>query len=283
MENIIGTNFADYIRGSSGQNWLTGEGGNDELHGEAGDDTLEGGAGSDALYGEAGNDLFVPGPGNDLIVGGNDWDLIDYLTSDAGVYLTYSDTTPYLHSDGVTYDLNYAIIGGTETDYIQVTEYARGSDFDDTLIGSNGFNWLAGMGGDDTIEGRGGIDYLYGGTGNDTLKGGAADDDLFGWTGNDTLLGEAGMDELYGEAGDDSLWGGTNTDTFVFAIGAGNDTVEDFQDNYDVLRFTGGLTFLDLTITDDVGGALISYGASDSVLVMNMAAANLTEADMAFV
>jgi Ca2+-binding RTX toxin-like protein len=275
VENLVGSDFGDIMVGSSGNN------------------TIAGGAGDDKLYGVSGNDVFEPGTGSDFIAGSpiysniRGWDVADYAQYGAAVYVTLSDTLPY-DDNGTIKNLNYAIGEGGEIDYLESIEYVRGSNFDDTIIGSGpeslaGYNWLAGWGGNDTIEGRGWIDDIFGGTGDDVLKGGSGDDNLYGWTDNDTLYGDAGMDELYGEGGDDTLWGGTNTDTFVFAIGGGNDTVEDFQDNYDVLKFTGGLTFLDLTITDDVGGALISYGASDSVLVMNMAAANLTETDMAFV
>ena len=38
-----------------------------------------------------------------------------------------------------------------------------------------------------------------------------------------------GTDTLNGGAGDDQLWGGPNDDNFVFDVGSGNDTINDFN------------------------------------------------------
>jgi Ca2+-binding RTX toxin-like protein len=69
---------------------------------------------------------------------------------------------------------------------------------------------------------------MFGGTGNDRLFGGGGDDVLFGGGGNDTLAGEAGNDRLLGGGG---------IDGFVFQPGGSQDTVVDFQDDFDVLDF----------------------------------------------
>ena len=55
---LVGTAFADILRGL---------GGNDSLNGKAGADKLYGGTGNDTLLGGPGTDLLDGGPGNDTI------------------------------------------------------------------------------------------------------------------------------------------------------------------------------------------------------------------------
>ncbi len=62
IENAVGGNYADNLRGDSGANELDGGGVSDRLYGRAGDDTLDGGTGADALYGNAGADVMTGGP-----------------------------------------------------------------------------------------------------------------------------------------------------------------------------------------------------------------------------
>jgi Ca2+-binding RTX toxin-like protein len=59
VENVVGTDGADYIVGSSANNVLDGGDGNDWISGGAGNDTIIGGAGADTLTGGAGADTFV--------------------------------------------------------------------------------------------------------------------------------------------------------------------------------------------------------------------------------
>jgi Ca2+-binding RTX toxin-like protein len=92
-------------------------------------------------------------------------------------------TVSYVHAlDGVTVDLNLPTVGvpgstgiahgsapgdlagiGTDT-FFGGVQVVRGSDFDDTLLGSNNFNGpevFEGRGGNDNIDGRGGFDRVF--------------------------------------------------------------------------------------------------------------------------
>ena len=117
----------------------------------------------------------------------------------------------------------------------------------DTLIGTDGANFMHGGAGDDSILGGNGADTLSGGSGSDNLIGG----DGLDWVsyasattaitidlnmgrgvaadGTDTLssieaaLGGAGADLLLGGNGNDWLVGGDGADTLIG--GAGNDTL----------------------------------------------------------
>ena len=68
IEALIGSRFADGLRGDGVANALDGAAGDDSLAGAGGDDTLTGGAGADTLAGGAGADLLIGGLGDDLFV-----------------------------------------------------------------------------------------------------------------------------------------------------------------------------------------------------------------------
>ena len=58
IENVVGSNFADTLKGDGNANRLEGGGGDDLLKGYNGNDILSGGAGDDTLDGESGSDRF---------------------------------------------------------------------------------------------------------------------------------------------------------------------------------------------------------------------------------
>ena len=142
-------------------------------------------------------------------------------------------------------------------------------------IPTNGDDVIYGFNIDDVMPGRGGDDELYGGLGNDTLDGGL---------GNDTLDGGAGNDTVKGMGGNDVLFGGSGADTFAFNLDDGADTIEDFEDGVDVIRFEiAGLTLADLTITADGDDAVITYDEGDSIRLSDMSTEDLGASDFAFV
>ena len=59
IENLVGSNHGDALRGNAGRNTLMGLNGDDFLFGAAGIDILHGGAGHDTLDGGAGSDYAV--------------------------------------------------------------------------------------------------------------------------------------------------------------------------------------------------------------------------------
>ena len=90
IENIVGSDHSDILRGDHGDNILSGGLGNDQLVGNGGDDLLIGGAGNDPLFGSSGNDELQGGLGNDYLYGGFGNDILkgedgfDYLISGLG-------------------------------------------------------------------------------------------------------------------------------------------------------------------------------------------------------
>jgi Ca2+-binding RTX toxin-like protein len=254
---IVGTNRADVIRGTAkadvivargGADTVNGRGGNDLICGGSGKDRISGGGGNedfllgegggDELQGGGGFDVLLGGPGNDLLSGGSGrFDIISYFQAPAAVVI----------------DLSAGTATGEGSDTLQGIEEAEGSEFDDTITGDSGQNFLQGIGGDDTIDGGGGeddwvqyffapgsvtvnlttgtatgdgadtlieIEFVNGSPFDDSITGDAGNNILAGLGGNDVITGMAGDDILAGWGGDDSLDGGVGTDELFGGTGA---------------------------------------------------------------
>ncbi|MFM9977467.1 MAG: calcium-binding protein [Sphingomonadaceae bacterium] len=70
IENLIGSDFGDGLRGDGNDNLLDGQEGNDNLFGFGGNDTLFGGEGNDNLQGGDGDDVLDGEEGRDILTGG---------------------------------------------------------------------------------------------------------------------------------------------------------------------------------------------------------------------
>jgi serralysin len=105
------------------------------------------------------------------------------------------------------------------------------------------------------------IENLIGGTGGDTLTGDAGANKINANNGDDTITGGAGNDNLIG---------GLGNDVFVYAAGAGADTVNDFDAWAD-----GGQDLIDVTAFGITAGdfgtrvAIIDTGADTVVRIDN--------------
>ncbi len=68
IENLVGSKYADSLRGNGWHNKIVGGAGNDWLYGRGGNDTLTGGSGDDRLYGGSGNDALIGSAGSDTFI-----------------------------------------------------------------------------------------------------------------------------------------------------------------------------------------------------------------------
>ncbi|MDZ8106454.1 MAG: calcium-binding protein [Nostoc sp. DedQUE12a] len=258
---IIGSQYADILRGGAYSDSLYGEGGNDQI---------EGGAGYDYLYGGAGDDTVTETDGS--VDGGEGVDTLianyTLLNNGAGVDLRPSGIFNRVNNNPLLNYINFEKLNATGTQYADIL---RGGANSDTLKGGAG---------KDEIDGGAGYDYLYGEAGNDTLTAtdgyvdGGADVDtlvanytnlengagvhvaylgqsaifsrqtglpllnytniekfnitgtqyadiLSGGASNDTLKGGAGNDQIEGGAGYDYLYGEDGNDTFIDSDGLG--------------------------------------------------------------
>jgi serralysin len=132
IEGLILGDGNDWAFGDTAGNYIYGLGGNDNLFGSIGADLLDGGAG------------------------------LDYARYDDAVYAS-------LVADLAGANANTGAAAGDI--YIEIEGLILTGNAD-MGFGTDGFNYLYGLGGNDTLNGRGGDDYLDGGVGNDQLTGG---------------------------------------------------------------------------------------------------------------
>lgn len=250
MENVIGSAFADTIRGSGADNRLEGGDGNDFLYGLGGSDVLVGGAGNDfldggefaggvidTLMGGTGDDTYAfvsgnllvenPGEGIDTVIGSN-VSLADNFENATGTgTLTGNSANNVLTSQGGAGGTVTLIGRGGANTYIgaastDVASYAGAPagvhvDLNDGVATANGY------GAADTLTN---IEDLIGSDFNDVLVGNGARNVLVGGLGYDTLAGLAGDDTLFGGTGSSNeLIGGEGNDTY-FSTAIGDTIVE---------------------------------------------------------
>jgi Ca2+-binding RTX toxin-like protein len=193
-----------------------------------------------------------------------------------------------------------------------------GSLSDDNLVGDDSNQTLYGRSGDDIVAGGLGNDTIFGGDGDDVLRGDrnlrkaqvntpGGDDIIYGGDGDDRIGGKSGNDTLYGGAGDDRLWGddgddilrgglgddiltgddfsgGQGRDTFVLAAGEGTDTIVDFEVGIDFIGLAEGLSFGQLSLSQQGNHAQIALGDEMLAVVKNTNADDLmTMQDTVFV
>ncbi|HKJ36240.1 MAG TPA: calcium-binding protein [Solirubrobacterales bacterium] len=204
------------IYGSAHNDSLTGDGTANSIEGRGGSDTLIGGGETDFLNPGSGDDTVDAGPGDESIrlSPGND-------EIDGG--LGNDEVTSSGATGGVSVDLalggDQVIGGGLGTDDLSGIEEVSGSDYGDTLKGTDDVNRIdGGSGGADTIVARGGDDTIIAprSFGDEPpaldVNGGAGDDQIPGTENADVQKGGSGEDEIDVTEGDDTIDGGADTD-----------------------------------------------------------------------
>ena len=190
-----------------------GTAGAETIIGSSSDDVINGLTGDDTLKGKGGADvyLYASGDGNDTI------DDNVYAACDVLKFTDLNAADVQLSKSGYNLIVEDLTTGQTITGYwhfyavanrgFEAIEFADGSTWDYSTIADNA--WLRGT------------------------------------SGADTLTGGSLAETLDGKAGDDILKGRGGADTYVYASGDGNDTIDDnVYAAGDVLKFT------DLNATD---------------------------------
>lgn len=214
-----------------------------ELSGDAGSDRLEGGNGDDILDGGAGNDTLVGGRGDDtyIFAAGGGQDVID--NSGGG-----ADT---LHFEGISFnqvasglmksgnDLVLNVGGGS--DKVTIRNWFLGGDYVvDTITFASGGQLTAaqlfgafGLSNPDPVGSpayQNLPDERAFGT---VLAGQSGDQRVLGSSDDDMIDGGAGNDILRGNTGSDYLIGGAGSDTYMFALGDGQDVINNLSNTPD--------------------------------------------------
>lgn len=190
------------IEGTDGNDNINGTNAADEIHGIGGKDRIDAGAGDDTVYmGDENWGRAEGGTGNDTLVGGI---------------------------------ANDVLLGGDGNDNLQ------GGDGSDKLLGGAGNDYLDGGTGRNKLFGEDGDDHLVAGdSGGSLLDGGDGNDQLVGGSGSATLVGGNGNDLIYSGSGDERMTGGDGVDEFIFGLGSGKDTIDDFDFTEDLLVLKG--------------------------------------------
>ncbi len=266
-------------------------GGNDTINGGAGNDTIYGEAGNDTLYGDDGNDIISGGQGDDRLVGGNGddsylWNLGDGLDT----IEEYAGRDKIVFGAGITFDdLSFEAYSGGGTGLATgLAIYVKGDKTQGIIITSQFHNYvgenqieelhfadgskvmltdipltLHQTDKDDKINLTDNGDTVYAAGGNDTVNGGAGNDTIYGEAGNDTLYGDDGNDIISGGQGDDRLVGGNGDDSYLWNLGDGLDTIEEYAGR-DKIVFGEGITFDDLSFTSDGYSLKITVGGNEN-------------------
>ena len=298
-DTITGGEGFDTLKGGSGDDTLKGGSGDDTLKGGSGNDTLEGGSGNDTLKGGLGADTFVftEGHGDDQVLDFDpENDIIDlsgfgktitWAELSEKIEVTVSFTTSTSMEEDQSAGEDQEAIGVVRTVQIDLTEWGGGtielqgisspeqltedmfklpvveeSDPTARTFGDGDDFIIAGVSAGQevtNIDAGGGDDTIWGRHTNETLKGG---------DGNDWIVGGAGSDTIVGGAGDDILEGGdwlqadTDTDTFVFTEGHGDDKIRDFDTENDIIDLSG----FDAAITWEVLSRKIESDGGTAVI-----------------
>lgn len=242
-DNIIGSDYADILRGfggndvvngATGADLIDGGAGNDTLSGSDGNDTILGGDGKDVLYGGTGDDSIDSGAGSDTIVsgGGNDFvhasegDVVDLgigndtiEAAGAGISVSGGDGQDLLsfinYSSGVSIQFDYGLAAVASTH--QRLSFSSIENFRGTAMKDN-FTIYAGNANCDM--GDGGDNAIYGDDASGEVSLGAGDDFAMIFGSDVIVLGGAGEDQIMAYA-DCTIAGGSGSDIIrVFADGA---------------------------------------------------------------
>jgi Ca2+-binding RTX toxin-like protein len=303
-EYTLGTVGNDVMLGNGGHDTLLGMSGNDSLNGGLGEDYLDAGDGNDTLVGGIGDDtliggegtdtyLYGLGDGNDIIGNSQTVSAPDQLIFGAGIMaanLVYNRVSYDLvisfnnsandsirianYFAGSQYQLNNLVFSDASTlsvasALLTASVYSNDTDASANLIGFDGTDVINGNGGNDQLYGYGSTDSLSGGTGNDIIDGGDGNDTLQGGSGNDVLTADAGDDVLTGGIGDDSMSGGEGTDIYNYALGDGQDTINNYQGTIapDKLVLGAGFTAANLQFSVDGNDLVIQFSNSSTDII----------------
>ena len=250
IENIIGSNnsnanlakdiitgdeYANTIRGMTGDDTISGGGGDDYLEGNSDNDTLYGGTGLDTLDGGGGNDYLYGNSATtadtvaNKIYGGSGQDNIFGSLSGDTLYGDSSAGASSGQGDILRYDL--IVASGVHVNLANMT--------------ATGWNGVADLATLDTI---GGFANVRGSTSADKLEGTMGAESIYGGAGNDLIVGAGGADTLLGEGGNDTfvfsnvaqmqsasiINGGGSSETNIVSLTthAGNETITSANMSY---------------------------------------------------
>lgn len=246
VENVIGSNFNDWILGGNGNNRLDGGKGNDFFDGHGGADVFIGGEGVDTVS------YKFDTVGLTIVLGEGEDD-----GTAAQVFGDVPETDTLSGIENVTGSIAADQITGNS-----VANVINGHLGADVMTGKDGNDiYYVDNAGDQTIEDNvdattGGIDMVYSsvthalaanvehlyatGSGSIRLYGNSLSNMIVGNSGANAISGGDGNDTINGGAGRDALTGGNGYDIFVFnskpSSSSNYDKIADFNYRQDMIH-----------------------------------------------
>ena len=219
---LVLTDGRDKISGWHGDDWIFGGGGQDYIWGNAGTDTLVGEGGNDQMFGGHGDDVLVYDAADTLLVdGGEDVDTLRIDGSGEALNLTQVADSVYLNleridltgtgDNSLTLSLTDLLALGDGSNTLTVI-----GDAGDTVAATDG-GWVSGGALD-----VGGI--FYDSYSNDIAT--LLVDQAIDQSGVQEVVPEPGV-VLTSTAASETLIGGLGDDTYNYALGGGDDRIED--------------------------------------------------------
>ena len=270
---LTGGSGADQLFGQGDNDTLLGKGGTDFLFGGVGDDVLTGGDGDDQMFGEAGNDRMIWNPGDDSdlfeggagtdtaeVNGGNGAEAFTATANGTRVRFDRLNPAPFALDMGTTERLVVNMNGGDDTfsatgnlaALIEIT--VDGGTGNDTILGSNGADFLFGGEGNDFIDGQQGNDSIFLGEGQD----------VFQWDPGD------GSDTVDGGSGDDRMaFNGSNAGE-VFDVAVNGGRVRQTRNVANIVMDLDNVERIDLA----------ALGGSDTLTVNDMSGTDLRQVNV---
>jgi Ca2+-binding RTX toxin-like protein len=239
---LVGSEYDEYLEGTSGRDVLQGLGGNDMLFGGEGDDVY----------------LFTRGDGQDLIIdsdaaaGNTDTIRLGATVLASDIQVTRDSSNLYLSIEGTGDQITLSNWFGDDASRIERVEFADGTVWNPAMLES----LIA------AVPASEESDVLYGTSGADTLNALGGDDEVYGSSGDDVLNGGAGNDYLNG---------GTGNDVYLLGRGFGRDFIEDNDatiGNLDTIRFDSTVEVSDITVMRGYSNLyLYINGTSDRISI----------------
>jgi Ca2+-binding RTX toxin-like protein len=275
IENLIGSDYNDFLVGDFRGNILIGGEGDDTLEGGEGNDTLDGGNGRNVLNAGQGNntvialngdDTVYAGFGDDTISVGDGFNLI-YAGSGRNIVTTGNDDDDIYSGDGIDViragDGTNDIYAGEDVNLVITglnDDTIYGGSSLDIIIAGEGFNRIFASQGNNIISAGNGENRIDAGSGSDVIRTGSGDDTIYASEGDNYIDAGTGFNTL------DS---GSGSDLFALHSGNGFSNIINFNVDRDILGLVGGLNASNLTLRQvNCGGYFteVSVTATGDVL-----------------
>ncbi len=248
-----------------------------ETRGTDGDDVITDSELGEKIYGYDGNDTITSTEGKDYIIGGKGDDIIagnilatayeynlgdgDDVITDISTNLSNSNFDTIIFGEGITRD-NIEFINCGEDDLLIQFKGEEGSiRIKKGLIDSyyRIENYQFSDGSKLTYDEIKEKIETRGTNKNDIITDSGLNDIIYGYDGNDTITSTEGKDTIIGGKGDDIITGSGMSNTYIYNLGDGNDTITDYcaYSNDDTIIFGEGITKDDLIFSNGGDGDLL--------------------------